>query len=162
MKSKRIYLVVILALLTIVSCDPDRVYEDFAEIPLHVWDVDYKPVFRTYITDTVASHNIYIEIRNGSGYSYRNLYIFLTTTSPTGQWTCDTIDCILADKRGKWYGSGWGDIHELRLPYKQNIKFPVSGYYSFEFEQAMRTEHLKGIYDIGLRIEKVPTSETEK
>lgn len=162
MNSKRIYLVVFLALLTIISCDPNRVYEDFAEIPLHVWDVDNKPVFRTYISDTVASHNIYINIRNGSGYSYSNLYIFLTTTSPTGQWICDTIDCILADKRGKWYGSGWGDIYELRLPYKQNIRFPVSGYYSFKFEQAMRTEHLKGVYDIGLRIEKVQTSETER
>ena len=162
MKSKQIYLIVFLALLTIVSCDPNRVYEDFAEIPLHVWDVNNKPVFRTYISDTVASHNIYINIRNGSGYSYSNLYIFLTTTSPTGQWICDTIDCTLADKRGKWYGSGWGDIHELRLPYKQNIRFPVSGYYSFEFEQAMRTEHLKDVYDIGLRIEKVQTSETER
>jgi len=162
MKSKQIYLIGFLALLTFVYCDPNRVYEDFTEIPLHVWDVDNKPVFRIFISDTVASHNIYINIRNGFGYSYSNLYIFLTTTSPTGQWTCDTIDCILADKRGKWFGSGWGDIHELQLPYKQNIRFPVSGYYSFMFEQAMRTEHLKEIYDIGLRIEKVQTSETEK
>lgn len=162
MKSKRIYLVVFFAFLAIVSCDPNRVYEEYVEIPLHVWDVDNKPVFRPYISDTVASHNIYIDIRNGSGYSYRNLYIFISTTSPTGQWVCDTIDCILADKRGKWYGSGWGDIYELRLPYKQNIRFPVPGYYSFEYEQAMRTEHLKGVYDIGLRIEKVQTSETER
>ncbi|MBA7584980.1 hypothetical protein ES708_26949 [subsurface metagenome] len=75
MKSKRIYLVVFLAFLAIVSCDPNRVYEEYVEIPLHVWDVDNKPVFRPYISDTVASHNIYIDIRNGSGYSYRNLYI---------------------------------------------------------------------------------------
>lgn len=162
MKSKRICLFAVTVLLTIVSCDPDRVYEEFSEIPLHVWNVDHKPVFRAFLTDTVAPHNIYINIRNGSGYSYRNLYIFLTTTSPTGQWIRDTVDCILADDRGKWYGSGWGDIHELRVLYKQNIRFPVSGYYSFEFEQAMRTEHLKDIYDIGLRIEKVQIAEIEK
>ncbi|MCH7657158.1 MAG: gliding motility lipoprotein GldH [Bacteroidetes bacterium] len=162
MKSKRIYLFAVIALLAIVSCDPDRVYEEFTEIPLHVWKVDHKPVFRVFLTDTVTPHNIYINIRNGSGYSYRNLYIFLTTTSPTGQWIRDTVDCILADNRGKWYGSGWGDIHELRVLYKQNIRFPVSGYYSFEFEQAMRTEHLKEIYDIGLRIEKAQIAEIEK
>lgn len=154
MKGEKIILVVTLIFLTMISCDPNRVYEEYSEIPSHEWDVDFKPVFKPYITDTTAIYNIYLNLRSGSGYAYRNLYLFITTTSPSGQYVCDTIDCLLADEKGNWYGSGWGDINSLRIPYKKNIKFPEPGYYTFKIEQAMRSSHLKEIYDFGLRIEE--------
>ena len=85
----------------------------------------------------------------------QNLFLFVTTTSPNGSTLRDTFECYLADERGKWTGSGWGDIYDNQFIYKGNIRFPVSGVYTFEYVQAMRTDKLDYISDIGLRIEKV-------
>ena len=64
------------------------------------------------------------------------------------------LDSHLADEKGKWLGKGFGYIRDNRIPYKRNIRFPFKGYYKFEIKQAMRTDDLKGISSIGVRIEK--------
>lgn len=54
----------------------------------------------------------------------------------------------------KWFGSGFGDIFDLRIPFKQNVVFQKSGIYVFEIVQGMRDEELKEVVNIGLRLEK--------
>jgi len=78
----------------------------------------------------------------------------VTTTSPDGKKLTDTLQYNLADDKGKRYGKGFGDIRELNLPYKSNIFFPVKGTYQFKIQHGMRVEDLKGVYDLGIRIEK--------
>jgi len=107
------------------------------------------------IQDTINPHNIYVNVRNTSRYQMQNLFLFITTTSPQGATLIDTFECYLADERGKWTGSGWGDIYDNQFLYKRNIRFPVSGEYTFEYVQAMRTNELRYISDIGLRVEKI-------
>ncbi|MQY80480.1 MAG: gliding motility lipoprotein GldH [Bacteroidetes bacterium] len=138
---------------SMLSCDPDRVYEENVLIPEHKWNRNNLLQFQVNITDTVSSFNLYINIRNGDDYSYRNLFLFINTYAPTGEWVRDTVNCILANEKGKWLGSGIGDIYDIQIPYKKNVRFPYPGIYSFTFEQAMRTEELSHVYDVGLRIE---------
>ena len=111
--------------------------------------------FKVPITDTINSNNVFFTIRNGSSYPFRNIYLFVTTTSPDGKRITDTLQYNLADEKGKWYGKGFGDIHELNLPYKSNVFFPKKGNYQFKIQHGMRIENLKGVYDFGLRIEKI-------
>ncbi len=112
------------------------------------------PVFRFPVKDTVNSNNIFFTIRTGTSYPFRNIYLFVTTSSPDGKSVTDTLQYELADEKGNWYGKGFGDIHELKLPYKSNVFFPVSGTYQVNIQHGMRIEDLKGVYDIGLRVEK--------
>ena len=107
------------------------------------------------ITDTVNSNNIYFTIRTGTSYPFQNIWLFVTTTSPAGKSITDTLQYILADEKGKWYGKGFGNIHELNLPFRTSVYFPKEGTFSFKIRHGMRTENLKGVYDIGLRIERV-------
>ena len=88
------------------------------------------------------------------GYSYSNIFLFVTTTSPGGQWIKDTLEMPLANSRGKWLGSGIGDLYFIRQLFKYNVRFPTSGVYTFKIVQGMRDTDLKGIRDIGLRLEK--------
>ncbi len=137
-----------------LSCDPDRVYEENVLIPEHKWNRNNLLQFQVNITDTISSFNLNVNIRNGGNYSYRNLFLFINTYAPTGEWVRDTVNCILANEKGKWLGSGIGDIYDIQITYKKNVRFPYPGIYSFTFEQAMRAEELSHVYDIGLRIEK--------
>ena len=119
------------------------------------WRLMDIPVFKVLISDTLKSNNVFFTIRNGSSFPFRNIYFFVTTTSPDGKKITDTLQYNLADEKGNWYGKGFGDIHELNLPYKSNVFFPLKGTYEFKIQHGMRVENLKGVYDFGLRIEKI-------
>ena len=149
--------VIVPAAVLLQGCDPGRVYEKNREIPGHTWKMKEPLRFRVQVDDTVSSHNIYINIRNYSDYPYSNIYLFVHVTSPAGDALTDTVNFLLADKRGKWLGKGLGDLYFLRLPYRRNIRFPYRGVYIFDIEQGMRTD-LKGVRDVGIRVEREKTN----
>ena len=64
------------------------------------------------------------------------------------------MECILADKKGKWQGDGAGDLWDNKIPLKQNLVFPQAGKYTFTFEQGMRLDPLPLIMDFGMVIEE--------
>lgn len=151
---KNIVLFSLSVILILHSCDPDRVYDKNIKIPDGVWYRDNTVRFELLIEDTIGSYNLYVNVRNTSLYPMSNLYLFVTTTAPSGHSIMDTVEVILANDKGKWLGSGLGDIWDLQQLYKANVRFAQRGQYIFEYEQAMRTEKLPFILDVGLRVEK--------
>ena len=151
----RLSLILILtSLLLLPSCHSKTVYTNSQAMVGKIWKLTDIPAFKVLITDTLTSNNVIFTIRSSSSYPFRNIYLFVTTSSPDGRNITDTLQYNLADEKGKWFGKGFGDIHELNLPYKSNVFFPLKGTYVFKIQHGMRIENLKGIYDIGLRIEK--------
>jgi gliding motility-associated lipoprotein GldH len=139
----------------ISSCDKNVVFTDSIAIPENTWSLTNIPSFIVPVNDTLNSTNIFFTIRTGTSYPFRNIYLFVTTTSPAGKSITDTLQYNLADEKGVWYGKGFGDIHELNLPYRTNVFFPSKGTYQFKIQHGMRIEELKGVYDIGVRIVKI-------
>lgn len=138
-----------------LSCNSDLVFSDTYTVPKRIWGLNDVPAFDVPVTDTVSANNIMIMIRTGSAYPFRNIYLFVTAVNPRGEAITDTMQYYLADEKGRWKGKGFGDIHALNLPYKSNIYFPSTGTYTFKIRHGMRSEDLKGVYDVGLRIEKI-------
>ena len=141
-------------LLLISSCDPDRIYEKNYKIPEGIWYKENIVRFELMVEDTISSHNLYVNVRHASLYPMSNLYLFITTRAPSGHAIRDTLDVILANDKGKWLGSGLGDLWDIQQLYKENVRFAQHGLYVFEYEQAMRTGKLPFILDVGLRVEK--------
>jgi gliding motility-associated lipoprotein GldH len=130
-------------------------YEQYIEVENGVWKKENLAKFTVEVVDTINAHNLYINVRNKGNYQFSNLYLFVTIQGPDGGSSTDTVNCVLADKRGKWLGKGIGDLWDLRLPYIGGFKFAQSGKYIFTYEQAMRVENgVEGITDLGLRIER--------
>jgi gliding motility-associated lipoprotein GldH len=149
------FVLILMSLVLLSSCNSNVVYTDSMEMPDRTWKLLDIPAFKIPVTDTLKSNNVFFTIRTGSSYPFRNIYLFVTTISPDGKSITDTLQYNLADEKGKWYGKGFGDIHELNLPYKTNVYFPVKGSYKFKIQHGMRVEDLKGVSDFGLRIEKI-------
>jgi len=152
---KKILLIIISVLILFCSCSRNTMYTDNISFPSEVWTLDNVAEFNSEITDTASISNIYFTIRTGTAYPFRNIWLFINTTSPEGRSLTDTLQYFLADEKGSWYGKGFGDIHELSLPFKTGIYFPEKGIYSFRIRHGMRIENLNGVYDFGLRIEKL-------
>ena len=98
---------------------------------------------------------MYVNVRHASHYQYANLFVFITINFPNEKIAKDTLECKLADESGQWKGEGMGDIWDNQILWKSNVKFPITGKYIFEYEQAMRAEQIQFVMDMGLRIEKV-------
>jgi gliding motility-associated lipoprotein GldH len=145
----------VLIVIGFASCDSNRIFEQNQAMPESGWDVTNSVKFDVDIKDPATATNFYINVRQADDYKWENLLIFFKTVLPNGATTQDTLDCRLADKQGKWIGSGAGDIYDNRIPFKRNVRFPMPGMYHFEIIQGMRMETVPQIMDIGLRIEKV-------
>lgn len=146
-------LIILIGLLTL-SCDRNRVFEQNIRIPGNTWNNKNIVHFDVNIADTVNPHNICINIRNRSQYKYSNIFMFITTYAPNGEFARDTFEITMADNKGKWLGKGVGNVWSLQVPYHRNIKFPYRGIYMFDIEQAMWDKDLVHIADVGLRVEK--------
>ena len=146
--------IILLLLILLLSCNSDVIFTDNVTMQDNVWELSNVPDFSFLIDDTARLTDVYLTLRSGSDYPYRNLFLFVTISSPDGNIMTDTLEYYLADEKGNWYGKGFGDIHEYSLPYRTNVYFPEKGTYLIKIQHGMRIGDLPGIYDIGLRIEK--------
>ncbi len=152
---KYVFLYSVLAVtLFLTACDKTVVFEENTKLPENRWEEKHPIVFNVDIQDTISVHNMFINVRNASGYQYSNLFLFFTTQTPTGKMERDTVELPLADPSGKWLGEGSGDIYDNRILFKRTFRFPEKGTYIFQLEQAMRIDPLPQIMDAGIRIEK--------
>ncbi len=144
----------LIAVITFTACDSNRIFEDNETIDDNVWIREDVKTFEVDIIDTLSPNNFYVNVRNADGYPYRNVYLFIQTTFPQGSTTLDTINCIIADEKGQYLGSGMGDIFDNQILLKKNVIFPQSGKYTFKIQHGMRRDKLPLIMDVGMRIEK--------
>lgn len=144
----------IIAATFLQSCDSSRVYDQYKSVDAQGWYKSDTLVFQPEIADTAQLYNFIINVRHNTDYGYRNLYFFTQTHFPDGSMVEDTLELMLADKSGEWYGSGYGAIRSAEVMVMQRARFHQEGKYQFEIRQAMRSDSLRGIEDIGIRIEK--------
>ncbi|MFC2106859.1 gliding motility lipoprotein GldH [Bacteroidota bacterium] len=148
-------LFILLSLIIITACDTNRVYDNSFSIPDQSWNKDSLLLFEVQINDTISLHNFYLNIRHNTDYPYSNIFFFINTSFPNGSAGRDTIEILLADKRGVWIGTGSGRVRDNQVLLRKNLRFPQTGIYSFSIEQAMRKNNLSGLEDLGIRIEKI-------
>jgi gliding motility-associated lipoprotein GldH len=138
----------------LTACNDSRIFDEVINFPSDQWESD-KPInFTINISDTTTAYDILVHIRNNNRYEFSNLWMFIETSSPSGASLTDTIEFVLADDKGQWYGKGLGSINSLLIPYKQNIRFPYRGVYSFTFRQAMRKDVIIGVKDVGICVQE--------
>jgi gliding motility-associated lipoprotein GldH len=147
-------LVFFLCFLCCFSCKNGMVYNQYQPIEGRSWSKEREYDFTCQIDDTTALYNITFEVRNNNFYPYQNLWIFYAEKPPAGLGERrDTVECMLADEFGEWHGKGIS-LFQSAFPLRANYTFPKRGSYTFSFRQGMRSDTLKGIQEIGLRIEK--------
>ena len=143
----------IIFLLAMVSCDTNRVFEEYKPIAHDGWHKDSVARFDVEVMDTIKKYNLYINIRNKGNYPNSNIWLFMDIMAPDGTLLTDTVEYILAERTGKWRGKGIGDLFDNQFIYRQGVLFENAGTYRFTIQHGMRAKKLEGIHDIGLRVE---------
>jgi len=150
----RFSLVIALILLLGSGCNRNVAFENYNPIPEGGWHQNSLAIFQFEIRDTLNTYDLQFHIRHHIDYSYRNLWVFATIDYPDGQTTRDTIEFLIADNQGYWFGKGVGKIKENHILLSRHIRFDQPGTYTFSFQQAMREKDmiLEHIQDIGLSV----------
>lgn len=146
-----------LLLVSLISCSHEGEYSAFRDIDTRGWNRYDTLRFSFPIHDNRA-YDLLIETRNNSDYPYQNLYLFVNGKIGNTVLFSDTIQTRLADKEGKWTGSGWGSLYTNQTIYKRHYRFPaLHKNYRIEIVQGMRDYSLIGIESAGIHV--VPAEE---
>ena len=147
-------------LLGFTSCDSNRVFDEYKTIS-NSWHKDAVVVFNITPPDTTNPYNLFINVRNTSDYKYSNLFLIVGVNFPNGKVVKDTLEYKMAKPNGEFLGTGFSDLKENKLWYKEGVVFEEAGDYKVSIQHAMRengsingVETLEGITDVGFRIEK--------
>ena len=150
----------LLACLLLFSCDKNRVVDKYESLP-DQWHKDSVVSFNFTAPDTIRPYNMFINLRNNSDYRFSNIFLVTNMVFPNGKVISDTLEYRMASPSGEWLGTGFGEIKENKLWYKENVRFSEEGEYHINIKQAMRKggdtagiQDLEGITEVGFRIEK--------
>ncbi|HHT22854.1 MAG TPA: gliding motility lipoprotein GldH [Bacteroidales bacterium] len=142
--------------LILQACNQKEIYFSYQTIPSSGWNKDSILNFDINVEDTIFAYNVLIHLRHFGNYPYQNMWLFLESKKPHDNIAQkDTIEFFLADDFGKWLGKGSGALKEMPVLYKQQIQFPDSGLYQLSIRHGMRDSILKGVNDVGVRVEKI-------
>lgn len=128
-------------------------YHSYQSLPSKGWEKSDTLFFHIPISDSLRDLHLSVEVRNESNYPYQDLYLFVShNLQDSITWSVDTVMLTLANKEGKWLGTGWGSLYQSATPMKSVVtKHP--GNYTFKVTHGMKDNNLQGINDIGIKIE---------
>lgn len=156
----KVQIIVACCILLVVSCDSYKIFDEYKSVN-GSWQAKNIIEFSFTFKDTIESYNVFINVRNNNNYKYNNLFLIGEIKFPNGKSITDTLEYKMAKPTGELLGTGFSDVKENKLWYKERIVFDESGLYKIKLQHAMREngnidglESLNGITDIGLRIEK--------
>ena len=139
--------------LFLMSCFDLPYYSESHVVDLSGWESTDSLRFDFNISDSITRYDCAIDLSHTGDYPFSNIYLFVDIEFPNGKNRVDTVHITLADRTGKWYGSGLGDMTSLGVTFKSGIAFPITGDYRVTITHGMRNDPLEGITDLGFRIE---------
>ena len=146
-----------------ISCDKKQFFSEYKELD-GTWKKADTLRFTFEQKDTVNPYHLFLNVRNNNDYPFNNMYLIVTMKEPGKKptFTVDTLEYLMAKPDGTLLGEGFSDVKESKLWYLENFRFKRAGKYNVEIVQAVRetgkvdgVSELKGITELGLRIEKI-------
>lgn len=160
MTLKNSFLILFLTLI-LVSCDKKRVFDQYKTVG-DAWQKDSIAAFTFNNQDTTKRYDLFVNLRSNNDYAFNNIFLIVSLEAPGGLTKVDTLQYQMAEPDGKLMGEGFSDVKESKLFYKEKHKFSVLGDYKIGIQQAVRQsgkvageKELKGITEVGFRIEKI-------
>lgn len=159
MKTKSSLLIAFLCFLFLFSCDKKRVFDEYKNVG-NAWHKDSIVTFNLPQLDAKKKYNLFVNVRDNDDYPYSNLFLIVSLEQPNRQVKVDTLEYLMTNPDGTLLGEGFSDVKESKLFYKDGESFTQKGIYKIHIRHAVRqtgkvdgVERLKGISDIGFRIE---------
>lgn len=151
--------IVFLLVFTLFACGEKPVFTSYKSVG-NSWHRDSIVSFNFEVQDTLQLYNMFLNLRTNNKYEFSNIFLIASIESPNQQIKVDTLEYIMASPDGKMLGSGFSDVKDSKLWFKENYRFSELGNHIIKVEQALRKrseiegiERLEGVTDVGLSVE---------
>lgn len=158
-KKKLFGLIALSVLWITASCSGNDFFNEYQSVQ-NGWDKEDVKLFDFESLDTISEYKSYINIRTNNEYPFSNLFLIVKMFPPEGDAVVDTLQYQMANPDGTMLGSGFTDVKEHKLVWRNQLKLKKQGIYKIEIEHAMRKVRelkgeavLNGITEIGLQIQ---------
>jgi len=154
MKNKQFIYLFLFFTLFLFSCKSKIVISDSQKIEGEIWNIGKTVNLELEVIDVSKFYNLYINVDVKEDFLTNNLWLFISTKSPSGNVQSDTVMYYVTDEKGKWFGNKRSDIVKNKFVYKPNIKFPEQGKYLFSIYHGMREIDLPKVSIVGVTVEE--------
>jgi gliding motility-associated lipoprotein GldH len=147
-----------LALGFLSSCGNTPTYEKSYVFEKNEWKQNVKPSFTVDIQDITKEYNFILTVRTTTEYKFSNMWIYMNTTTPSGEKGREPFELVITNADGSWAGIKTGTIVETSLKFKKR-KLPTKGKYVFVLEQGITQSKIDEILDVTLLVEESKNAE---
>jgi len=99
-------------------------------------------------------HQVLANLKINNDYSFANIQLKITLLKPDSTSQVFPISIPLAEKSGKWLGTGLGSTITFQEPILHRKLFDLHGKYYITLEQNMRLENLSNVISAGIKVNK--------
>lgn len=153
----RIFGFYFILLSVLVACGPKVIYNESQTLDSS-WPYDKYAHFNYQIQDTLRAYDLILTLHHDRDYGYENLYVMAETTFPDNTSIANPVSLQLANDQGMWLGKCDDDRCKTEIVISSQAYFKSIGDYSLKLQQYSRSDSLKGVYGIDLRIQVAETN----
>ena len=142
------------AVILLMACGENVVYSHYEAVEGRGWRKNDTLSFTTTVTVPDKSLDVYVDVRHGNNYTYRNLALSLTSmlSSPADSLVrTDTLRLMLADSEGRWTGEGFANLYH-NASYVTTVRLDTPATCRFVLLPVMQDSLLQGVSDVGVRM----------
>ena len=140
-------------LFIITACGNSTVYKEYREFDNVSWnrfDIQHFDV----PVETGEVLDFYFFIRHHSYFPYDFIDVNITFYLPGGEMRSGDYHFNLKDDQGHWLADGMGELWDIELPVRKNLRMPEAGICKLRIENKMTKLETPGIIEIGLIVKK--------
>jgi gliding motility-associated lipoprotein GldH len=148
-------IIFLISILGLAACNEGVLVNEFHKLNTDGWNYEEVVSDTFNVSKTHHYHQIFANLRITSDYNYSNIHLKISLTYPDSTQTERVIPITLSDKKGKWTGSGMGNILTYQVPIMGKLEFKEKGKYTIAVEQYMRIENLPHVVSVGIKVEQL-------
>ncbi len=137
----------------VMACGPKVIYEDTQTLP-EPWSYDKGITFQYEIKDTTIAYDLILTIEHLVDFGYENVYVSAQTIFPDKTKISNPVSLQLATEMGTWLGKCDSKKCTTEIVISPQAYFKNLGIYSLMLQQYSRSDSLRGILELGLRIQE--------
>ena len=137
------------------ACQSNVVYKESVKIENQEWSYQDTIDFEVPISDTSQFYQIILDINHSQEFPFENLYVLIYSKLPNGERFKERVSLPFMNQAGIWFGKCSGENCQLAINLQEKVKFESQGKYVFTIEQHTRNNPIKGIREVGFRVEQL-------
>ena len=143
-------LIIFASLLILVSsCGSRLVFKEYHKFENVSWNRFDIVKFEVPVT-AGDELDFFLFVRHHTDFPYDKLYANITFYSPSGEMRSADYSFNLKDGKGNWLADGLGELWDIELPIRQNMKFEKTGICEVLIENNYSHSTTPGLVEVGL------------